>query len=90
MLKKNVDDQFKRMYEVGFSHFLDHMLMQNMWNMVDMAFSRNVFIYYERYYVENHGQSLEVTMTMNKEFKKHILVLQHFMEGRNKEIENKN
>ena len=78
------------MDEVGFLCFLDHMLMQNMQNMADMAFAKKVFTFYERYYVENRGQSLRVTKIENKELKKHILELQHCLEEKNKEIENRN
>ena len=43
--------------------------------MVDMAFARKVFSYYKKYFVENHGKSLEAVVAVNKELKKHILEL---------------
>ena len=90
-LDKDVNDQFKKMDEIGFSCFLNHMLTQNVQNMADMAFVKKVFIFFfnEKYYVKNCGQSLKITMTVGKELRKHILKVRHILKEKNEEIENK-
>ena len=43
------------MDELGISRFLNHMLMQNMHNMVDMAFTKKAFTSFENFYKEKYA-----------------------------------
>ena len=61
-----------------------------MCNMADIAFPKKVFASCEKFYVENHSQTLEHITTKNNELKKYILDLHQGIEGKNKEIESKN
>ena len=58
--------------------------------MEGMTFAKMMFAHYERYYVKNHGQSLDAIIAVNKELKRHILELQHYLEEKIKEVKNKN
>ena len=49
-----MEERFKKMNELGFSPILNHMLMQNMHNMIDMVFTKKVFVNYKKFYVDNH------------------------------------
>ena len=59
-LKKDAKEIFRKMNKLGLSHFLDHMLMQNMCNIIDMAFikKKNVFANYKYFYVKNVTESV--------------------------------
>ena len=52
-LKKDMEARFKRMDELCFFCFLDHILMQNMHNMKDMAFAKKEFTSFKKFYVDN-------------------------------------
>ena len=56
----------------------------------DMVFARKVFVGYEHFCVENHGQMLERVVAFTTKMRKEITNLQQIMESKNKEINNKN